>query len=244
MMNPRILTVPVFVLAIGVFARISALPSQERSATGVSVQGMSRYGDEFGFSFWYPASWSVTSQPVNNCAQRPRPAVCPANAVGWLQEGTIVKQLRVGSLQTGIVVQAFQSKSRSILELGATHSAGPFGEDLRYSFDPATRGWMRTILRSLATQVRTAAITRADVTQKTMGGLPILAGAMRHGADSIVPLSESRFVVVESLDPGNPDQRYFARTIMGADDAVAERASDTVQLETIRAWRTHIDSLR
>jgi len=77
--------------------------------------------------------------------------------------------------------------------------------------------------------------------ERTMGGLPILAGAARHGADSIVPLKDGNFVVVESMDPGNPDQRYLARTIEPT-DSPAESAS--TRRQAITDWLMHSESLK
>jgi len=209
-------------------------------AQEISVPGMSRYQDDLGFSFWYPSAWSVTPQPINNCASRPRPEPCPDNAGGCLQEGTVVKQLKVSSSQTSIVVQVFHSPSSSILEPGATQSAAA-GEDVRYFFDPATRSWMQTILISTMRDLRGPVTTPASVSERTMGRLPILAGAARHGADSIVPLKDGNFVVVESMDPGNPDQRYLARTIEPADPP-AESAS--TRRQAITDWLMHSESLK
>jgi|KBSSwiStaDraftv2_1062776.scaffolds.fasta_scaffold05922_8 hypothetical protein len=205
-------------------------------AQEISVPGMSRYQDDLGFSFWYPSVWSVNPQPINNCASRPRPEPCPDNAGGWLQEGTVVKQLKVGSSQTSIasvIIQVFHSPSSSIAERGATQ--------FRYFFDSATGSWMQTILKSTERDLSAPVTAQASILERTMGGLPILAGAARHGADSIVPLKDGNFVVVESMDPGNPDQRYLARTIEPADPP-AESAS--TRRQAITDWLMHSESLK
>ena len=214
-------------------------PQQQSLPTSTSVPGMTRYDDDSGFSFWYPASWSVTRQPITNCAGMPPPSVCPEGARSWLQQGRIIKQLRVGNSHTGILLQVFDSPSRSILELGFTESASPVGQDIRYFFDTTTRRWMQTI----SSGARVPQTAPADVSQMTMGGLPLLAGAKRHGVDSIVPLSQSRFIVIESLDISNPDQRYLAKTIVLADPRAAIRADLSKQLETIDAWRAHSEQI-
>ena len=228
----------VAVLACGC---VSTSPQQQREAAELFVPGMTRYEDaELGFSFWYPSTWTVIQQPVNNCSTRPRPTSCPGDP-GRLQEGNIVKQLMVSNGQRGIVLQQFRSSSHSIVELGV--GASPLGEDVRYSFDPTARFWMRTVLRSTALEVPLPISSHADVPERTMGGLPILTGAARHGADSIVPLNPNDFVIVESIDPGNPDQRYLARTIMTADPS-APRESIATQQRVINDWRSHSENLQ
>jgi hypothetical protein len=220
---------------------VSTSQQQQPGRDELFVPGMTRYEDaEFGFSFWYPSTWNVILQPVNNCSARPRPSSCPGDS-GRLQEGNIVKQLMLLNSQVGIVLQEFRSSSRSIIELGA--GASPLGNDVKYSFDPTARTWMRTVLRSTALEVPLPVTSLADVSQKTMGGLPILTGAARHGSVSIVPLNPNDFVIVESIDPGNPDQRYLSRTIMTADPALP-RESIATQQRVINDWRLHSENLQ
>ena len=229
------------IIAVLACGCVSTSKQQQRGSAELVVAGMTRFEDAgFGFSFWYPSSWTVTQQPVNNCSTRPRPITCPGDP-GALQEGNIVKQLRVSNGQLGIVLQEFRSSSRSIIEIGV--GASPLGDDVRYSFDPTARTWLRTVLRSTTLEVPLPITSLADVSQKTMGGLPILTGTARHGADSIVPLNPNDFVIVESIDPGNPDQRHLARTIM-TEDPSAPRESIATQQRVINDWRLHSENLK
>jgi hypothetical protein len=235
------LAIAASVVALAISACASE-PKSKQPGPQISVSGMTRYEDAgFGFSFWYPSAWTVTPQPTNNCAGRPRPVSCPDDP-GVLQEGVIVRQFMVGNGKNGVVIQEFRSSSVSIAERGM--GASPFGEDVRYLFDPTTRNWMRTILRSPMVQEPFPVTSPADVSQKTMGGLPVLEGTSRHGADSIVPLNPSDFVIVESIDPGNPDQRYLARTILATDPSAAPRESAETQERLINAWRLHSEGLQ
>src|SRR5688572_32727178 len=96
------LAVAASVVALGMLG-CAAEPTSKLPGPQISVSGMTRYEDaEFGFSFWYPSAWTVTPQPINNCANRPRPVRCPEDP-GVLQEGVIVRQLMVGNGKNGVV---------------------------------------------------------------------------------------------------------------------------------------------
>src|SRR5262245_48396323 len=239
-MKAKFLIAAVVIIAVVVWALVAGTASQE-----ISIPGMTRYEDaEFGFSFWYPSAWTITIQPVSNCAQRPRASTCPGDP-GWLQGGTIVKQVLVGNPQSGVVIQEFRSSSSGITELGATDSASPVGEDVTYFFDPATRTWMQTISKSQVREETPLPVTLpADVSQKTIGGLALLRGARRFGANSIVPLNASRFLVVETAELGGLDQRYLAKTIVATDPSAATRESAAVQEKAITEWRLYSENLK
>jgi hypothetical protein len=58
------------------------------------------------------------------------------------------------------------------------------------------------------------ATTTADTSQQTMGGLYMFDGAARFGADTIIPLSATDFVIVSSDNMNIFDQRFLAKTIV------------------------------
>jgi hypothetical protein len=201
---------------------------------------MSKYTDsKFGFLFWYPSTWTVVVQsPIQRDSFR---------------GGTFVEQLSVNNPHPpsnsrygaiGTQISVFRSSDQSITELGATNSASPVGADMKYFLDSKTHAWMLTILRddtgSFQLPTTMPANTRIKLfppgaQTKTMGGLPIFPGAARFGADSIVPLSPSDFIVVTTEDPdGSTNQNYLADTILGAGPRAETATRDHAQEETIR----------
>jgi hypothetical protein len=206
-----------FVAALGVSAQ-----------SQVSVPGMSKYTDPgFGFSLWYPTSWKITQRPVTD----------PTGA-GWFQGGTIVKELVLANPKasdndpSGVIIQEFSSPTNSITELGQTKSASPVGADQSYFFDARTHTWMYKILSSAADDSAPRS-SPADVSNNTMGGLHIFDGAMRHGANCIVALSPSKFLVLTTMDVGGDNlHRYLAKTVVAV-GAAAKRSDVQEQTSAI-----------
>ena len=202
--------------------------SSNTNLSSISVPGMSEYTDsDFGFSFWYPSSWSVTPTTVQS-----------ANDNGWFQGGAVMKTLSIHGDQNsdGVTIEEFQSSGRSITELGATDSASPVGEDREYYFDPSTHTWMSTDLKDNGGKggLTYPYTTVADVSNNTMGGLHVLGGAARFGADVIVPLSASDFLVVSTNDGGGYlNERDLANTIVATDPTVATPVGPQEQMQTI-----------
>ena len=82
-------------------------------------------------------------------------------------------------------------------------------------------------------------ITAADVSNNTMGGLHIFPGALRFGANSIVPLSASHFLIISTNDSaGNIRQNNLVDTIVATDSSVATPWSAALQTQTIQAEKT------
>jgi len=211
--------------SIGTSNATSSIPTSSR----VSVSGMSQYTDSnFGFSFWYPNTWTVMQETVTS----------PDNN-GWFQGGTIMKELNVhgNQPQSGVTIQEFHSSSLSITELGQTKSASPVGVDQTYFFSPSVHTWMYENLSETPSGNRAAGtITATDVSNNTMGGLHIFSGAKRFGADSIIPLSASNFLVVSTNDgSGYSDQKYLVNTITATDPSVATPVNQEQQTQTIQA---------
>lgn len=175
----------------------------------IAVSGMSEYTDTaFGYSFWYPSMWKVTEEPVSN----------PDNS-GWFQGGKIVKTLRVAKehpskdYSSGLMIEVFSSTAHSITEMGHSRSASGVGVDQKYFYDSKTHTWMYSSL-SGSPDGGQPSTSPAKISNHTMGGLPILDGAARGDADSIVPLSTDRFLVLTAIDPGDGLNRVIAPTIM------------------------------
>jgi hypothetical protein len=78
----------------------------------------------------------------------------------------------------------------------------------------------------------------ANVSLNTMGGLHMLAGSQRFGANTIIHLSASNFLIV-TVDGGiateSSDPQALAKTIVPLDLTVATPASAAVQEQTIQA---------
>jgi len=177
---------------------------------GVSAPGMSRYVDvDFGFSFWYPDTWTVENVPVN-----------PHQTYVY-SGGVVTKQLTVRSgtdSNTAISIEEVHSETRTIGGFGNLGDEGPTS----YFFDADTHTWM---VKSSDDE-----ISSADVSDNTMGGLHILYGSA-HSV--IIPLSAKDFLVISSslAVPHGP----LAKTIVAADPDVATPVSAAEQNATIQA---------
>jgi DKNYY family len=197
----------------------------------IAVPGMSRFTEAgFGFSFWYPAAWKVTGEPV------PNP---PSN--GWFRDATIVRVLQIRNPEAaldqeqppGVILRELLAPG-GLTELG-TESASPVGVDQKYYFDSGTRQWMYTRL-SEAPDGAPPATHPAKLLQRTMGGLPVFWGAERHGAEVIVPVDRSHFLAMSTMDAGGDDIHiYLAATIVATRPDEGEQASGQMQFNTIRA---------
>jgi len=201
------------------------------NVNSIVVPGMQQYTDStFGFMFWYPNTWAVTQKQVTDPTDN-----------GWFQNGTVVKTLSVADPNNavlGVTIQEFQSSSMAITELGHTKNlASPVGVDQKYYFDPSVHTWMYEGLTDTPNGLRPAGtITAADVSNNTMGGLHIFAGAKRFGSDSIVPLSATHFLVISTNDVGGyTDQKYLVHTIVATDTSVATPVSINQQTQTVQA---------
>jgi hypothetical protein len=195
------------------------------------VAGMSQHTDTvFEFSFWYPAAWKVTDEPVADPTQ-----------YGWFLDATIVKELLIrnpaasvdGDQPPGVILQEI-SAPKGLTELGQSKSASPVGIDQRYFFDSGTHRWMYAQL-SDAPDGAPPATGPMSVTHRTMGGLPLFGGAVRHGGEVIVPLDGSHFLAISTLDVGGDNSHtYLAQTIVPTHPHPNKRESAQMQAETIR----------
>ena len=176
----------------------TTIASTTTLTTSLMVSGMQEYTDaHFGFSFWYPNGWQVTT--VTNP---------PFGA--QIQNGTIVRKLSVGNASDtwAIVIEEVNSPTRTITDTGG---AGPFGP-VTYYFDTSSSIWM-TVTGKLAAGVPFATTT-ANVSINTIGGLPMFSGTSRFDT-TIIPISTSasdgNFLVIS--DGGTVNATALAKTV-------------------------------
>ena len=157
--------------------------------TKTAVLGMNRFTDAgFGFSFCYPAAWRVLGEPVADPTRN-----------GWFPDAKIVKELEIRNPAAsdnedqlpGVMIQELLAP-RGLTELGRSKSASPVGVDRKIFFDSGTRRWMFETLTE-SPDGTPPATSPAEITRRTIGGLPIFWGATRGGAEVIVPLDGSTF---------------------------------------------------
>ncbi len=200
--------------------------------TKTAVPGMSRFTDtRFGFSFWYPSAWKVMDEPVADPTRN-----------GWFPDATIVKELEIRNPRAtddqdqpaGVMIQELLAP-RGLTELGRSKSPSPVGVDQKIFFDSGTRRWMFATLTE-SPDGSPPATSPAVITRRTIGGLPIFCGAVRGGAETIVPLNGSHFLAVRSLvDPGNDDSHaYVAATVVATDPGAGQRASEQALEQAVR----------
>jgi hypothetical protein len=179
---------------------------------------MKKYGDtNFGFSFWYPATWNVsfadklTPSLVGDVSAR-RLQVAPTNG----SYGFIVEEVTTSN---SVMTQPIQNLRE--------------GCRLVYYFDATNRDWVQNTsgCAHLATDLHPA-----DVHVYTMGGLAMLPGIPMQ---TIVPLSAHNFISVLYFtnDAAHPrmDQTLLAKTIEAVDLSIANPVSADEQTAMIQA---------
>jgi hypothetical protein len=179
------------------------------------------------FSFWYPSAWRVD-----------RALFIDPSRNAWFPGATIVKVLKIhnptfavgGDQLPGVVLEEITAPS-GLTELGHSASASPVGMDGKYSYDRIRAQWMYVELPAVSDTTPCL----ATILQRTMGGLPMFAGAARHDAEVIVPLDPSHFLAITTMDVGSDDSHiYLASTVVAAHPNGRSIASWQEQAETIR----------
>ena len=215
----------VSILALGAFA-CAGLFAQKKAV----VPGMSRFTDAgFGFSFCYPATWKVMDEPVADPTRD-----------GWFPDAKIVKELQIRNpaaanddgQPTGVMLEELLAPG-GLTEHGRSKSPSPVGIDDRHFFDSGTRRWMYATL-SESPDGSPPATSPAEISRRTVGGLPIFGGAVRGGAEVIVPLDGSHFLAMSTLDYPDDCHIYLAATVVATGPSAGQRASEQLQVETIR----------
>jgi hypothetical protein len=214
------------ILAFGTLA-CAGLFAQTKTA----VPGMSRFTDtKFGFSFWYPSAWKVLSEPVSDPSRN-----------GWFPDAKIIKELQIrnpvasgdNDQPPGVVLKELLAPG-GLTELGRYKSPSPVGVDQRYFFDSGSQRWMYARL-TVAPDGAPPATLPAEISERTIGGLPVFVGAIRGGAELIVPLDGFHFLAICTLDPGGYDSHtYLAATVVATDPSAGQRVSEQLQAKAIR----------
>lgn len=190
--------------------------TQPSSSNQVTVAGMQKYTDtSFGFSFWYPSDWKITTTNTN-----------PTFGAS-IKDASVIKRLwltRAGDSSPSIVIQEAHSTTRTITDTGG---AGPIGP-ITYYFDPNKSLWMT----SSAENGETTPLVPANISDNTMGGLHIFRGTSRFGT-SIIPLSADNFVIIGD-NGGSAITSELTNTLVALDPSVATPVSVAQQIQTIQ----------
>ncbi len=180
-----------------------------------SVPGMSKYTDSNeGFSFWYPSSWTVTQAQQIPITDAIRLLVSSPDQ----QEAFYIDEVYPSKLIT-------------------TQDAACL---LSIFFDTTTAEWMQQTSNcnapaGLANGVSNPA-QPANISSNTMGGLHEFTAGGPGTTQTIVPLSASSFVSIETFGNDNyGSQKYLADTIVATNPAVAIPVSTAQQTATIQA---------
>lgn len=186
---------------------------------------MSKYSDSgFGFSFWYPSGWHVAKDAVDNSTKYPG--------------GTVTNQITVANGQRVITIEEFTSFGSTITDSTGV-GACPVCSTVRYYFDFNQHTWMAVYPDGVSSgRIAPGVPIAANVSTNTMGGLHMLAGSQRFGANVIIPLSAQNFLIVTvdgAIATESSDAQALAKTILALDPSVATPVSQAQQNQTIRA---------
>lgn len=201
------------------------------------ISGMSKYTDkDFGFSFWYPSSWSVSSLNPG-----------PTDREGNQLKGRIV-------IKEGENVEIDIDKVHSDqMVYNVNPGACGYCGNVRYFFNPNIHTWMKEYPDGAngapdATPEEFAAsktATPANVSNNTMGGLHMFSTEQKESA-VIIPLSAQNFLLVtgvtytEQCGPACGakvigEAGLLARTVVATDPSVATPVSVSEQIKMIQA---------
>ncbi len=193
----------------------SSSTSEQTAAntTVLGVAGMKQYTDtNFGFSFWYPATWRIKEGPT------------AADMSRVYEGGTFSKTITVtpqssdgGVFGDGISIIEFTSSGKSITDNSNCGPAEGCPVSVRYYFDSTSHAWMKySALYGGGSRTDVA-----DISNNSMGGLHIFHGNARFGDNVIVPLSAKNFLVVQNTSTGTNRIEHLANTIVALNPAVA-----------------------
>jgi hypothetical protein len=171
--------------------------AQPAAAPSAASYGMSQYVDPaYGFSFWYPGALQITAAAASDAESFPG--------------GVLVETVQVGS-PGGVAVNVVNSPTGTITDEPNGHAA-PHAQT-RYFYDAAARQWMVAYPEGRDDGGNTAT-TAADISNKTIGGLPMLPSDARFDT-TIIPLSPTRFIVVQD-GGGSEFTNELAQTVAPA----------------------------
>jgi len=201
-------------IAIAAVVAIAALALLVRAAPAGAAQtyGMRQYIDaKYHFSFWYPKALQITATTGRDTRSFPG--------------GTNVKTLEVGE-PGGISVSVVVSPRQTITDEPNGHAA-PIAQT-KYFYNAAADRWMVAFPEGDGPFVGRAP-GPADVSRKTIGGLPMLPSGARFDA-TIIPLSTRLFLVVKD-GGGSAFTPQLAQTVAPA----GGRIDPAVLLAALRA---------
>jgi hypothetical protein len=175
-----------------------ALSAELAAAPSAATYGMSQHVDPaYGFSFWYPSALKIT-------------AAAAASDAESFPGGVVAETVQVGD-PGGVSISVVNSPTSTITDEPNGHAA-PHAQT-RYFYDAAARKWMVAYPEGRDDGGSTAT-TAADVSNKTIGGLPMLPSDARFDT-TIIPLSPTRFIVVQD-GGGSEFTNELARTVAPA----------------------------
>ncbi len=176
----------------------------------VQVEGMSKYTDaDFGFSFWYPSSYNVTS-------------VTGSGKIAVKGNGKEID-----------IQKVFSPDLNYKIHVGACGTC----DSKTYYFDTVKHLWMLSVYMG-ATDAPASGGQPADISNNTMGGLHIFSGQNKD-LNKIVPLSARNFLSISDTagwnGAPNEDAKLVSltKTILATDPSVGVPWSPALQTQTI-----------
>ena len=197
------------------FDRDASAAASAATGTG-ETYGMRQYTDtRYGFSFWYPKALQITVSTTRDGKSFPG--------------GVAVETLQVGPAG-GVSIHVVNSPKRMITDEPNGH-ASPIAQT-KYFYDASSRKWMVAYPEG-TNSGESGATTAADVSKKTIGGLPMLPSDARFDT-TIIPLSTTRFIVVQD-GGGSAFTGELAQSVAPAGASVdASARSAVLQAETAK----------
>ena len=181
------------ILAVDAFAPCVAAAAE--GAESGDTYGMRLYTNtRHGFSFWYPKG-----EPIG--------AASGGHDTESFPGGDMVETVQIGE-EGGVVVHVVNSAKRTITDEPNGHAA-PIPQT-RYFYDEKARRWMVAYPEGDANG-KPSAPAPAEISERTIGGLPMLGSSARFNT-TIIPLSTTRFLVVQS-GGGSTYTNELARTV-------------------------------
>jgi hypothetical protein len=170
-------------------------------APELKVEKMKVFSDEkFQFSFWLPEAWTVKEAAIVN------PQMYGGGLVKRCYE--VYRDLE----HPLISIEVFFSKTRVIADsTGVGACSTCIG--VTYAYGPRDK-WVRTYTSSGSHPGGSSKTAEVDASANSMGGFPLLPGSHMAEGNTIVPLTEHKFLIVSAI--GNEaNQKLLAATISG-----------------------------
>jgi hypothetical protein len=197
-------------LGVVVVAMLAAATASAAAADSAVADGMKQYVDSaHGFSFWYPGDLQIAAATTHDSTSFPG--------------GVVVETLQVGEAGE-VTVSVVNSPKHTITDEPNGHAA-PIAQT-KYVYDASARRWMVSYPEGIG-DGKPGTTGPADVSTKTIGGLPMLPSGARFDT-TIIPLSTTRFVVVQD-GGGSAFTEQLASTVAPA-GARVDAAKQSVAL--------------